>query len=128
MSFAIDLWLEVAKVVVGACFTILLGFITFYLKQEYDEHRKNTAFRRYMVGDPQLEEVEDEGELDELDTRFGDLRADMKTQHAEVRDELGAVRRLVERIAAQLEAHDDFDFTRGGRSAQDRQIDGGADD
>lgn len=89
--------------------TALVGAIAWYLRGEYREHKKNTAVRRYLVGDPALEEIDDEGYVDDVDDRFDELRA----QHEQVRRDVQEVKTLVERIAALLESSDDFDFTRG---------------
>lgn len=124
MSIGLEIALEIVKAATGVLLTLFGAVVAYYLKKEYREHRKNTAVRRYLVGDPTLEEVDDEGQLDEIDTRFDQLRADMEEQHAEVHEQLTKVHRLTERIAAQLEAHDGFDFMRGGSNAGDRQATG----
>lgn len=119
-SFALDLWLEVAKVVVGAAFTVVIGIVGYYLRHEYKEHRKNTAVRRWLVGDPQLEEVDDEGQLEEIDDRFEKMSQEMEDRHEAIASEVHETKTLVERIAYQLESHPEHDFVRGGGRDRDR--------
>lgn len=121
----------VAAIVSSVASVVLTGFvgaIAWYLRGEYREHRKNTAVRRWLVGDPELEEVDDEGYHDSVETRFDQLEQRIDEQHREQREDLGELKELVVRIARQIESHPDFDFHRGGGDRIDRGSQGGADD
>lgn len=114
MSYGLEFLVSIVSAVASVTLTGLLGVIAWYLRGEIREHKKNTAVRRWLVGDPTLEEVEDKGQIDEIDRRFDRVRDDMEEQHEDMRRDIGKIRQLAERIAAQLEASEGFDFRRGG--------------
>lgn len=132
MTLGAEMLVSLISTVASVTLTAFAGTIAWYLRGEYREHRKNTAVRRWLVGDPELEEVEDEGYRDDVEERFDQLEDRIAAQHEAQRDDLGELKDLVVRIARQLEGHPDFDFYRGGSSLDqyenDEQAVGGSND
>lgn len=108
----LKLVLSVVSAVASVSLTAIVGLIAWYLRGEYREFKKNTAVRRWLVGDPAVEEVNDEGYAGDLNDRFDELRSDVE----EVDQNLTYVVALLRRLVTQYEnEHDhELDLPEGG--------------
>lgn len=112
-SLGIDFALSIISAITSVLLTGFVGAIAWYLKGEYREHKKNTAVRKWLVGDPQIEEIDD-GYREQLDGRFDELRRDMEEQHAEVADEIAQVKGLLRELVHQYEQDHDGSVQKPG--------------
>lgn len=78
---------------ISAAFSVLLtgivGYIAWRGEGVLREIERNSSFRRYMAGEDGFER--DGGELDAINARFDELRAERQQEHAEVRQQLNEI-------------------------------------
>lgn len=119
-SPGVELAISVISAAASVILTGLISVIAWYLRGEYREHKKNTAVRRYLVGDSSLEEVEDDGEIEEIDTKIDRLQDEVEAQHEIVDLRLERMHGAINRIITLLETEHDHEIERpnGGQRIQ----------
>lgn len=86
MSIGIELVVASISALFSVLLTAIVSYIAWRGKGHLSEVERNTQFRRYMTGAETLER--DDGELEQINTRFDELREERQREHRETHEQL----------------------------------------
>lgn len=93
---------------IGAILSVFIaGVLTitgwYFRKYVISQVEKNSAMRRYLVGEERLDMSE--GELTIMDTKFEEMLSEQRADHEEVRQWLLYLSNYIDQLATALETH-----------------------
>jgi len=86
MSIGVELIVASISAIFSVLLTAIVSYIAWRGKGHLSEVERNTQFRRYMTGADSLER--DDGELEQIETRFDEMRAERQQEHRETHEQL----------------------------------------